>query len=348
MRTETLRLIDEAVAAGARCAAAAAVVSLSVRTIERWRSDPAGEDRRAGPLTPPANQLSAAERQRALDVVNQKEHRDLSPKQIVPKLADEGRFIGSESTIYRILRKAGQLAHRGKSRPPRGRKPLTLVATAPNQVWSWDITYLPTDVRGRFLRLYMVMDVWSRKIVGWEVHDEESPELAAALIERTARREGIDRGQLTLHADNGGPMKGATMLAKLEALGVAASFSRPRTSDDNPFSESLFRTLKYRPLYPTRPFASIEAARAWVTAFVAWYDCVHLHASIRFVTPADRHAGRDAEILARRARVYAAARRRHPERWTRSVRDWSPVATVTLNPERTPAARAAANETSAA
>ena len=339
--------MDEAVAAGARRARAAAVLSLSVRTIERWRKRP-GEDRRAGPLTPPSNSFSAAERRRVLDVVNAKEHADLSPKQIVPKLADQGRFVGSESTMYRILRAAGQAAHRGRSRPAKPHRPLTLVATAPNQVWSWDITYLPTDVRGRFLKLYVVMDVWSRKVVGWEVHEDESPDHAAALIERAVRREGIRRDQLTLHADNGGPMKGATMLAKLEALGVAASFSRPRTSDDNPFSESLFRTMKYRPEYPSRPFASIDAARSWVSAFVAWYDGVHLHGSIRFTTPADRHAGRDVAILARRARVYAAARRRRPDRWTRTARNWSRVETVTLNPERVAAASATANEANAA
>jgi putative transposase len=347
VRTETLRLLDKAVAAGARRARAAAVLGLSVRTVERWRKEP-GEDRRAGPLTPPSNSFSPAERRRVLEVVNAKEHADLSPKQIVPKLADEGRFVGSESTIYRILRAEGQAAHRGRSRPARPHRPLTLVATAPNQVWSWDITYLPTDVRGRFLRLYMVMDVWSRKVVGWEVHEEESAEIAAALVERVARREGVDRDQLTLHADNGGPMKGATMLAKLEALGVAASFSRPRTSDDNPFSESLFRTMKYRPEYPSRPFASTEAARSWVATFVAWYDAVHLHGSIRFTTPADRHAGLDVAVLAKRARVYAAARRRRPDRWTGAARDWSHVGTVTLNPERDAAARATASKPRAA
>lgn len=348
MRTETLRLFDEAVAGGARRARAAAVLGLSVRTIERWEKEPAAEDRRAGPLTPPANSFTPAERQRVLDVVNTKEHRDLSPKQIVPKLADEGVFVGSESTLYRILRDEGQMAHRAKSRPAKKRTVLTLVATGPNQVWSWDITYLPTDVRGRFLKLYMVMDVWSRKIIDWEIHEDESAEHAAALIERAARREGIEPGQLTLHADNGGPMKGATMIAKLEALGVAASFSRPRTSDDNPFSESLFHTLKSRPEYPSRPFVGIPAAKAWVTAFVAWYDDSHLHGSIRFVTPADRHAGRDAAILARRARVYAAARRKHPERWTGSARNWSLIEIVTLNPGRPVAARAATKGKTAA
>jgi transposase InsO family protein len=342
MRTLALELADEAVAHGARRARAAAVLGLSVRTLERWRSEECGgTDRRAGPISRPRNALTLAERQRVLEVVTSAQYRDLSPKQIVPALADAGRYIGSESTIYRILRAAGLLAHRNRARPASRRKPATLVARAPGQVWSWDITYLPTTVRGRFLRLYMVMDLFSRKVVAYAIHEQESAELAAALIERAIQSENINRDELTLHSDNGGPMKGATMLAKLEALGVAASFSRPRTSDDNPFSEALFRTMKYRPAYPTRPFDGLPEARRWVAAFVRWYNHVHLHGSIRFVTPADRHAGRDKAILARRANVYAAARRKHPERWATATRNWSRVETVTLNPERPTAACAA-------
>jgi transposase InsO family protein len=326
--------VDEAVAHGARRAPAARILGLSARTLERWRRDPRGEDRRTGPRTPPGNRFTPSERRRVLETVNSEQHRDLSPKQIVPKLADEGRYVGSESTIYRILREERQLAHRGRSRPPSHRKPRTLVATGPNQVWSWDITYLPTRIRGCFLRLYLVIDVWSRKIVAVEVHRAERAAYAAALIERVARAEGIAPGQLTLHADNGGPMKGSSMLAMLESLGVAASFSRPRTSNDNPFSETLFRTMKYRPEYPSRPFASRLEAQAWVDAFVHWYNHVHLHSAIRFVTPADRHAGRDDAILENRRRLYASARRKHPERWTGATRDWSAIPTVTLNPQR--------------
>jgi len=136
-----------------------------------------------------------------------------------------------------------------------------------------------------------------------------------------------------LHADNGGPMKGATMVATLERLGVLASFSRPGVSDDNPFSEALFRTLKYRPGYPTQPFADLVAARAWVEAFVEWYNTQHLHSAIRFVTPADRHAGRDIALLVARRAVYARAQRRTPARWSGMIRDWTPIPTVRLNPE---------------
>ena len=181
-------------------------------------------------------------------------------------------YLASESTIYRILREEKQLAHRGRSRPRAHRRPEALTASAPGQVWSWDITYLKSPIRGIFYYLYLIMDVWSRKIVGWEVHEQELAELAAPLVEQTCRKEGIERDLLILHADNGGPMKGGTMLSTLQRLGVAASFSRPQVSDDNPYSESLFKTMKYRPEYPEQPFDGIEDARRWVARFVDWYN----------------------------------------------------------------------------
>jgi transposase InsO family protein len=207
------------------------------------------------------------------------------------------------------------------------------VATAPNQVWSWDITYLRSPVRGAFYYLYLVEDVWSRKVVGWAVHDREAHELAAQLIARTCREESIDAGSLVLHSDNGGPMKGATMLATLQRLGVVPSFSRPGVSDDNPFSEALFRTLKYRPGFPSKPFASLAVAQAWVAAFVRWYNTEHLHSAIRFVAPEDRHTGRDVAQLANRDAVYQQARVRFPERWSGATRNWSRITSVILHPE---------------
>ena len=183
-------------------------------------------------------------------------------------------------------------------------------------MWSWDITYLMTPVRGVFFYLYLIMDIWSRKIVGFEVYDVEAAELSASVFTATCHAERVDPDSLVLHSDNGGPMKGATMLVTLERLGVLASFSRPGVSNDNAFSESLFRTLKYRPEYPSKPFADIEAARAWVTSFVRWYNTQYLHSSIRFVKPADRHMGRDVAILAARQAVYNAARAERPDRWS--------------------------------
>jgi transposase InsO family protein len=329
--------LDEAVTAGARQWTAGELLGLDSRTLQRWRARGGGEDLRQGPKTSPGNKLSDAERGRVLETVNSPEFRDLSPKQIVPTLADREQYLASESTIYRILRQEQQLVHRESYRAPtRRHKPQEQVATAPNQVWSWDITYLKSPVRGIFWYLYMVEDVWSRKIVGYEVHTEESSEHAAALVAAACRREGVSQGSLVIHMDNGGPMKGATLLATLERLGVAPSYSRPSVSNDNPYSESLFRTMKYRSAYPTGPFPSFEAARRWVADFVAWYNGEHLHSAIRFVTPAERHAGRDAEILAQRQTVYAAAQARNPERWSRGTRNWTPVEEVKLNPESTP------------
>ena len=184
-----------------------------------------------------------------------------------------------------------------------------------------------------FFYLYIIMDVWSRKIVGWDVQAMESMEWASLLVDRSCRQLGVDPEGLILHSDNGGPMKGSTMLATLQRLGIVASFSRPRVSDDNPYSEALFRTLKYRPEYPRRPFANIEEARNWVRGFVRWYNSEHLHSAIRFVTPDDRHFGRDREILAQRRCVYEKARKRHPERWTGDIRNWEPISAVTLNPD---------------
>lgn len=267
-------------------------------------------------------------------VANAPAYRDLSPSQIVPRLADEqGVYLASESTLYRLLRHERQLAHRERTRPPTVTRPLECIATGPNQMWSWDICWLPGPVRGTFFYLYLILDVWSRKIVGAAVHEEETSERAAELFRATCRHLGLDPQRLVLHADNGSPMKGATMLATLKRLGVVASFSRPQVSNDNPFSEALFRTLKYRPEYPSKPFASLEAARAWVTGFVNWYNSEHRHSAIRYVTPDERHHGREDDILERRRRIYEAARQAHPERWSGSVRNWTPIATVYLNPE---------------
>ena len=250
----------------------------------------------------------------------------------MPLLADANQYIASESTFYRVLRAEGQLAHRSHARPAKAKKPPEHVARGPNEVWAWDITYLRSSVRGAFYYLYMAVDVYSRKIVGWAVHARECGELAGELIKTATAHEQVDPGKLVLHADNGGPMKGSTMLATLQRLGVVASFSRPSVSDDNPFAEALFRTLKYRPGYPRKPFASLEAASAWVAGFVDWYNCEHLHSGIRFVTPADRHAGRDKAILAKRHALYVGAKKRTPRRCTGPTRNWTPIGPVYLNP----------------
>ncbi len=327
----TLAHVDEALEKGVRLEVVCERLGVAPRTIQRWRKPATAEDRRCGPHTRPSNRLSEMERRRILAVANSEEFRDASPKQIVPRLADRGEYVASEASFYRVLREAGQLTHRGHAKAPTPRPRAEHTTTAPNQVWSWDITYLKGPVRGTFLYLYLVVDIFSRRIMGFEVHEEESAEHAAVLIRRCWQDAGCPEG-LVLHSDNGGPMKGATLLATLQWLGVTPSFSRPRVSDDNAFSEALFRTLKYRPCFPQRPFASVKEARVWVTRFTAWYNTEHRHSAIRFVTPDDRHFRREASLLALRHQVYQRARRRHPERWSRGTRDWTPVGPVRLNP----------------
>ena len=252
-----------------------------------------------------------------------------------PRLADNGAYLASESSFYRVLRAADQLHRRGRAKAPRTvPKPQGYKARAANQVWSWDITFLASTLRGAFYRLYLVEDIFSRKIVGWEVHEQESAEHASVLIRKACLAEGIHQDGLVLHADNGGPMKGATMLATLQRLGVVPSFSRPSVSDDNPYSESLFRTLKYTPAYPRKPFESLEAARRWVHRFVQWYNHEHRHSAIRYVTPSERHGGKDTVLLKRREAVYEAARKRTPQRWSGKTRNWEQVAEVWLNPPK--------------
>lgn len=327
-----LDLVDEAACEGARQEQTCELLGIDERTLQRWKKKGDAGDQRLGPKTAPRNKLTPRERQQILDIANVPEHRELSPKQIVPLLADQGRYIASESSFYRVLRADGQVRHRERSRPATHSRPRELTASKPNQVWTWDITYLPSPVKGVFFYLHLVMDIFSRKIVGFEVHLTESAEHARELIASACSREGVQRDQVSLHQDNGAPMKCGTFLALLQCLGVAASFSRPGVSDDNPFVEALFRTLKYRPEYPDQPFASLEAARQFIERFVCWYNTQHLHSNIRFVTPAVKHAGADLALLAQRKRVYEQARARRPERWTRSTRNWSPIERVVLNP----------------
>lgn len=332
-RQVILSLLDEAQAAGARLKPACEVLGIDARTIQRWREVGGGEDGRHGPKGRPGNQLSKAEQKRVLAVANSQEFRNLSPKQIVPKLADRGRYLASESTFYRLLRAAGQMTHRGSAKPPRHvHRPTPYIATGPNQVWSWDITYLRSPVTGQFYYLYLFMDVWSRKIVGWAVHEVECGERASDLLKRTLRAEGLQTVKLVLHADNGSPMKESTLVATMQHLGVIPSYSRPRVSNDNPFSESLFGTMKGRPQYPRRPFKNLQAATEWTERFVHWYHEEHLHSEIGFVTPFQRHNGQSETILARRRAVYAAAKARQPNRWSGKTRAWVAPDIVHLNP----------------
>ncbi len=328
-------LIKEACIAGARKREACALLGVTVRTVERWEQRDGTYDKRKQAKRSVGNKLTPGERDAVLTTANSHQYRDLSPCKIVPMLADEGRYLASESTFYRVLRDAEQLTHRQLSRPVKHQRPEAYEAHAANQVWSWDISYLPTQVRGLYVYLYLIMDIYSRKIVGWSVHELESSAYAAQLIQQACLDENVQQEQLVLHADNGSPMKGATMLAMLEKLGVVPSFSRPSVSDDNPYSEALFKTLKYHPSFPMlTKFATIGDARRWCEQFVGWYNADHLHSALKFVTPLQRHTGDDKAILRRRHVVYEAAKRLHPERWAGATRNWTPTDVATLNPNR--------------
>jgi len=330
----------------------AAQLGVGLTTLQRWRRQFAGggdgTDRRKGSQRHVAHRLSDEERQRILLTCNQPEYASLPPGQIVPVLADRGLFnscgedfvYGSERSFYRVLHAHGQAHRRGRARLPQEPRPVPrLRADGPNQVWSWDISYLPTSVKGIWLYLYLVMDVWSRKVVAWDVESSEDPKLAANLVGRACLRERIGQRRLQpliLHADNGNAMRAATLEVRLEELGVLRSFSRPRVSNDNPYSESLFRTIKYRPDYPRKPFTSKEQACLWVVDFVDWYNNRHRHSGIKFVTPHQRHNGEAVKICKHRGRVYEQARELHPRRWTRSTRCWRQPEVVWINPPSHP------------
>ena len=339
-RRQLARDIDEARKAGARLKAACEVMGVDTRTVQRWK---AGDglivgDGRPGALRPtPPHALSVAEREQLLRVANEQRFADVPPARIVPALADEGVYLASESSFHRVLRAHGQNCHRGRAKTPRkSRPPTTHVACAPNEVWAWDITFLPAKVAGIWFYLYMILDVFSRKIVGFEVHEKDDSHYAVALLKRTALAEGI-HAQPTkpvLHGDNGSTLKATTVLAMMHWLRIKPSHSRPRVSNDNAYAESLFRTAKYRPEFPTDGFADLQAARNWASQFVHWYNDEHHHSGIRYVSPSQRHSGEDRAILQQRHTLYLSARDRNPRRWSRHTRNWHFIDVVTLNPER--------------
>ncbi len=357
-------MIGDAIAAGAHLSRACAVLEISPRTIQRWQRHQSEPDQRksAAQQRVPENKLSKKERDQIVTICNQKQFANMAPNQIVPILADQGTYVASESSFYRVLRKQDQLAHRGKAKTPRHNRPQAIEATGPNDLWSWDITYLPTAIKGLFFYLYMIMDIYSRKIVGWEVHDAESSDHSSMLIRKTylprlavdllrrrpcrlgsealrllqhwGLREGVAGKPLVLHSDNGSPMKGATMLVTLQKLGVMPSFGRPSVSNDNAYSEALFKTLKYSPGYPDKPFDSIEQAQQWVLGFQHWYNEIHRHSAIKFVTPGQRHRREDVDLLKMRSALYNAAKAKCPECWSGAIRNWQHEQVVYLNPTK--------------
>ena len=332
--------INAARSAGARLQPACEIAGIDARTLQRWKVRQgltAGDGRPQAPRPTPSHALSPAERAALLAAANEPRFASVPPARIVPMLADEGVYLGSESSMARVLKAHGQNARRGRAKAPKAsRPPTTHIATAPGQVWCWDVTYLPANVMGRWFHLYLILDLYSRKIVGAEVHDCDDSDHAVHLVRRAALAERIAtmNTKPVLHGDNGSTLKATTVLAMLQWLGVKPSYSRPRVSDDNAYAESLFRTAKYRPEFPTKGFASLNEARAWAAEFVRWYNVDHRHSGIRYVSPQQRHAGEDKVILDARHELYAKAKRRNPARWSGKTRNWSHIGVVTLNPER--------------
>jgi transposase InsO family protein len=326
-RSKVLQLIEEAINNGARKEKACNLLSISIRTLQRWNN--CLIDKRTKRKFKAVNRLTNAEKENIIKICCSSRFQDLTPNTIVPILAEEGTYLASESSFYRILKEANLLKHRSRSKRPKQSENDDKKATKINELWSWDITYLKTNIKGKFYYLYLFMDLWSRKITGWQVYTEENGNNSSSLIKKICEENSIEKEKLKLHSDNGGPMKCATMLATLQHLGITSSFSRPSVSNDNAYSESLFKTLKYTAGYP-KQFNTLDKANEWVNLFVKWYNNEHRHSKIGFVTPQQRHSGKDIEILKERENTYKKARNKHPERWTKNTRKWEHKKVIVL------------------
>lgn len=266
----------------------------------------------------PSRALSPQERDQVLDLMHSERFVDAAPRQIYATLLDEGRYLCSVSTMYRILSEQGEVRERrNQLRHPAYQKP-ELLATGPNQVWSWDITKLKGPAKWVYFYLYVILDIFSRFVVGWMVAHQESATLARRLIAETCEKQGIVQGQLTVHADRGGSMASKSVAQLLADLGVTKTHSRPHVSNDNPFSESQFKTLKYRPGFPER-FGCAQDARAFSREFFTWYNTEHRHSGIGLMSPEMVHHGRAAAVWEQRKQVLLAAARTHPERFVRKL-----------------------------
>lgn len=333
-RQECLAAIQDAIAAGASKAAACMEAGICAKTMGRWLGN--ADDKRPTALRQThANALTDEEKACMVATANSPEFASASPAQIVAAQADQGVYIASEASYYRVLKEADQLAHRGKARKASARKPpTTLVAANTGEVWVWDVTWLASVICGAYFRLYTIMDLYSRKIISWEVFVDENAENSEDVLRRAALAENIAAGKTPfLHGDNGAPLKNAHIHAKMLAMGVKPSNSRPRVSNDNAHAEALFRTVKYHPSLPEKPFRSLEDARAWVATFVQWYNHEHRHSALNMVTPDQKHRGLDTELLAKRHALLEEARAKNPRRWIKGkIRNCSPTILTTLNP----------------
>jgi len=332
LKAETISAVNEACENGARQTKACEMIGITDRTLQNWRRKGVS-DKRKGAVKKVCRKLAEEEREAIIKICNNERFRDMNPHEIVAILAQEGIYMASESTMYRILRSVNMIHHRNNNKPKRkSSKPPEKVATGPNQVFTWDITWLHTTVRGIFLFAYVLIDIYDRSIVAWEIHDREDEELSRDMFKRVSKRHNL-KG-VHLHSDNGNPMKGVSLLGLLYSLGVSNSFSRPRVSNDNPFIEAFFKTLKYDRKYPGK-FENLDTARNWFAGFIHWYNHEHLHSALGYVSPAHRRRGKDIILFQRRNETIEAARQKNPERWgKRNIRRWVSEATVILNPDK--------------
>jgi putative transposase len=326
-RTHLIALIDEAIATGARQFRACEVIGLDERRLRRWRS--CEEDGRTGGYRAREQALCEAEKQTIATAMGAEELRGLPPKQAYYRLMDRGVYVSSYTTFLRVLKeRALVVSKRTRKQTGRGKRP-ELVATAPNQVWCWDITWLESPVIGKYFFLYMIIDMYSRKVVGWSVAAQESGALARRIFTHALEAEGIRADQLIVHADNGKPMRSRTLRALFALLAVTASHGRPHTSNDNAYAESLFATFKGRVAYPDY-FRSLAAAREYCAAFFQWYNTEHLHSGLDYVTPVQVHAGAHHQVFARRNAQLEEHRRAHPQRHGGKARVYGIPETVSL------------------
>lgn len=324
----------EQLCASQSTASACAALGVPCSSLYRHRkaAEPAAPSSRSRPAPPRA--LSQEEKDQVRDLLDSERFADSAPREVYATLLDEGQYYCSWRTMYRILAAQTEVRERrNQLRHPAYAKP-ELMATGSNQVWSWDITKLRGPSKGTYYYLYVILDIYSRYVVGWMVAEHEAAALAEQLITETCAKQGIEPGRLTIHADNGSAMTAKPVAILMADLGVARSHSRPHVSDDNPFSEAQFKTLKYHPGYPER-FGCLSDARSWGRKFFDWYNKEHHHTGLGLLTPADVHYGRATAVLDSRRAILQRAYQSHPERFVKGVPMLlEPPSAVWINPPK--------------
>lgn len=329
IRLKAVKLICAANDNGARLTEACKTIDISISTFERWRNGNTSDNRKGASKTV-TRKLAPEERQEIIDICCSEEFKDDNPYKIHASLLDKRIYVASISSFYRVLRAENLIRYRGNSRPKKSNsKPPELKATGPNQVWTWDITWIKTDIRGTFYYAYTIIDIWDRSIVKWSIHDREDDILAKELFEAAFEENNYPR--VFIHSDNGNPMKGISLMALFYDLGISNSYSRPRISDDNPFIESWFKTLKTHVSYPGK-FNSIYNARNWFAKFVHIYNNSHKHSGLHYITPVKVRNGEYNSIVRTRNVTMQKAYKKNPIRWSNPVKQLPKTHTVFLNP----------------